>query len=1080
MIIMVKHLLSALLLTLVVVMPAAADDFRLYGTQYSPTSAIVAFAPTSPSDVSSVLSDDDGHLLQGTVAAFDGKKLYVYTPKSNSQTGSLYKLTFTTYTLDNGQWTLESSRQLSADYANYPNAMAYDPATDKLYGYRNGYPTTFYTIDCETGAMQQVASLYNYYYTSIAFDKDGTCYGLDFDCQLNRVDLAAATNTVIGATGLSFSDKQPTYIDAQTGTMYWVLTKTSTSALYTVDLSTGQATRVGDMGGEAVLSDIFGTGSSVKADEQTPDACTSLNVTYTSPGSLDATIKVTAPTLAFDKQTPLTADVSIDIYIDDATEPLTTLTNIKPGAEATAPVTFSTTGQHRIKAIAKNANGDSPAKTVTTYAGFDTPTAPANVTLSIDATGNYTLTWDAPTEGTHGGAIDQTALSYSITAYPQATLVGTTTATSFSGQIEAAAFASYSFGVSATAGTLTSEEARSNTATFGDYADLPYYDDFTDSSTYGLYTIVNTDGDATWTFGSGNLKKAAIYNGMNCSRTADDYLILPPMRMVEGVTYTLTFHAASAFNQDTGNHLDALLLQGTEGTTQLAKLGSEQNIADYTGGMTTFTYTYTAQADGAARVAFLCRSLAGKKLCLYDVYVTAQGYAEGPQDVSSLKVTPGAQGAHEATLTFTAPTLDAKGNKLESIDHIAIYRDDAHLATDKIRDVEPGSPCTWKDETVEAGTHTWRVAVYTDKGSSDGVSTTALVGQDIPGEVENLTLTEEDNDFLLTWKAPSYALNGGYIDYENLTYTVYYSYGLMENPEVYQEGIGECTLRVPKSLVDDYASAHQIVLTLLVLAETENGYSSPAYADLVYGKPYTLPFEESFAEGQVSTDPWTVTEVAGSYIQCWTMIKGTSSNRPMDVTPIDGDNGMAMYYHGGLNGYEARLLTPQVSIASAENPVLSLYVYHINSTAAATSTITVERKYPDTDDYETLLVIPVQGETGWQQHKIQLTPKDGAASDRFRLALRGQADNKQPIFVDALSIQDEDPAGITDLSDKGVKAYTQKGSIVVEGEGAGFIVFTTAGKQVARGTVSGHQVLSTAPGIYLVQMNGQTRKIIVK
>lgn len=1068
------------MLTAGLLQPASAADFKLFGTQYSPSSALVSFAPTDPSALTTVLEGQDEYLRQGSVAAFDGQKLYVFTPKSNSQTGSLYKLTFTTYALANGSWALESSRQLTADYSNYPNAMAYDPSTGKLIGYRNGYPTTFYSIDTQTGSMTSVASIYNYYFTSLAFDKDGTCYGFDFESQLNRIDLAAATSTVVGATGQSFSDKQPTYIDAQTGTMYWVLTKSTASTLFTVDLATGAATRVGDMGSEAVLSDLFGAGSSVASDQQTPDAPSALSVSYTAPGSLSATLSATAPTLAYDKTTALSGEVTLSFYVDDAQEAAATIADVAPGADVSAAYTFASAGEHRVRVVASNANGAGPAKTVSTYAGFDTPKAPANVALSIVATGGYTLTWTAPTEGIHGGAIDQSSLSYAITQYPEGTQVGTTTETTFSGSLTTEAFASYSFGVKALSGTLSSDEAMSNTATYGDYADLPYYDDFTDEATQGLYTIVNTNGDATWTFGQGNLKKAAVYNGMGCSNRADDYLILPPMRMVKGVTYTLTFNAASAFNQDTGNHLAALLLDGTNGTTVKSTLGTLENIADYTGGMTETTYTYQADADGVARFAFYCTSLAGKKLCLYDVYVTATGYSEGPMNVSNLSAVAGEKGAHEATVSFTAPKNDVKGRALTLIDHISIYRDGAQLATHKLKNVEPGAECTWKDETVGAGKHSYRVVCYTDKGASNGISTAVLVGEDVPGEVTNLVITEQDDAFLLTWSAPTTALNGGYVDYDNLNYSVYYSYGLMENPELYQSEVQATQLLVPKTLVADYASAHQILLTFLVLAETENGYSTPAYADIIYGKPYGLPFNESFAYGSVDTDPWTVASVSDNYIQSWSMITGTSSSRPLDIAPADDDNGMAMFYHAGSNGYEARLLSPQVSIEGAKNPVLSLYVYHISSSSAANSSLTIEQKFPDSADYETLDVISVQGETGWQQHKVSLKAADGDAHNLFRIILRGKADNKQPIFVDAVSIADEESTGISSTETGTSRAYTLSHSIVVEGQGAAYSVFTTAGKQVARGTVSGRQSIAVGSGIYLVQLDGKTMKVVVR
>lgn len=1058
---------------------STSTSFKLVGVQYSPLQSLVSFSATDPTTTTQEHEDAYGYLRQGSVSAFDGSTLYVFSPRTNNY-GELYKLSYSTYTYDGSAWALNSTKELTADYSNYPNAMAYDPATGNLYGYRNGMPSTFYSIDKETGAMSQVSTA-NYFFTSLAFDMNGTGYAFDFDSQLQRVNVQDGSVTVLGATGQSFSDKQPTYIDATTGTMYWVLSTSKVSALYTTDLTTGAGTKVGDLPEGTKLSDIFGIGSSTSQDAQVPDACQNLTVTYATAGSTTATFKATAPTLSFDKATPLSSKVNLLFYVDDAADAVATLSDVAPGTEVSTNYTFPTEGEHKVKVLAANGNGNGPTKTVTTYAGYDAPKAPSDVYLSVAADGTYHLSWTAPTEGVHGGAVDAASFKYTVTQYPAGEKVTETTGTSYEGQFTSTQFADYYFGVKATSGAKEGEEGLSNHVTHGNYAEIPYYDDFSNSDTYGTYTIVNTNNDATWEFGTANTgDQAAIYNGSSCTSAADDYLILPPMQIVKGATYTVTFNVASAFNQDTGNTIDVLLLKDNanpQGTRD--KVGTYENIPDYTAGISEQTFTYTAKESGVFNFAFYCRSQAKHKVNLFDVYINGTNFPDAPNDVTNYKVAAADKGEHKVTVTFNAPTKDSQGHDLSSLSHIRLFRDNSKTALYEWSNPTPGAAYSYTDETVAEGLHSYKAVVTSDNGSSNGASQTVLVGQDVPGAPSNLKVTQDGDDFVLTWTAPSTSVNGLYVDYDNLTYAIYYEYGLMETPSLYTSDVKGCTARVPKSVFDAYASAHQILIDFMVLAQSENGAGSPAYATTIYGKNYTVPFTESFENGYNDTDPWSVTSVSDNYASCWTMIAGTNSKKPMDVDAADGDNGMAMFYQNSSDGYEARLLSPQISVADADAPVLSFYLYHYKANAAMDNSVQVELQYAGSDNFVALSEpISVYGEAGWQEHKFSLA---NVENDCFRLSFRGKAAKLSPIFMDKVQILDD--KGYNAL--KGVNGATNgvsvaNGGIVIEGQGAPYSVFTTTGALVAQGKAEGKQAIRLHAGLYLVKVNGTTTKCVVK
>ena len=102
----------------------------------------------------------------------------------------------------------------------------------------------------------------------------------------------------------------------------------------------------------------------------------------------------------------------------------------------------------------------------------------------------------------------------------------------------------------------------------------------------------------------------------------------------------------------------------------------------------------------------------------YGVYaLNVRMVKEWPQPVTDLRTTVDPSGTMKVTLQWTNPSLTLKGNQLDALTHVEIYRDGTLI--DNISDAVPGKSCTFVDDNVDVpGIHTYKVLPYNALGAS--------------------------------------------------------------------------------------------------------------------------------------------------------------------------------------------------------------------------------------------------------------------------------------------------------------------------------------------------------------------------
>lgn len=159
-----------------------------------------------------------------------------------------------------GWWTIDPTTGAMTELGDYDLGFAgitYNPNTGIMYGtYWDGVNNQLYTIDMATGAPTLVGTIGTSLLINLASDGSNYLYGVGItDDVLYQVDPSVPSVTAIGATGQSFNYAQDMEYDFENDIMY-VAGYTTVGQLFTIDLTTGVCTLVGNFQGGSELTGV--------------------------------------------------------------------------------------------------------------------------------------------------------------------------------------------------------------------------------------------------------------------------------------------------------------------------------------------------------------------------------------------------------------------------------------------------------------------------------------------------------------------------------------------------------------------------------------------------------------------------------------------------------------------------------------------------------------------------------------------------------------------------------------------------------------------------------------------------------
>lgn len=376
--------------------------------------------------------------------------------------------------------------------------------------------------------------------------------------------------------------------------MYWMfngisinLMEASYTPIFEVNLSSAVATMVGYLPGGYSTSGAFFNEPLLDS----PDGVVGLEYEY-SESSADRTMGNLV--IELPSKTYIGDDIegTLTLVVTEGETEVARIENLAPGSTVRTDETTFPYGEHTYTTYTISADGiESLKRDFDVFVGYDVPLNPTNVTLSADGK-TMTLSWTAPTGGTHGGEIANDAIRYRINSYIDGEVLydnyeGTSVTIPAADELTR-----YSYVVYSKYGDNVGLGMTSNALIVGDPLDLdtPYSTDFYDIyEMFNRYKILDANGDGhTWVWYVG----MAMYF-YNETQDADDWMFTPPINYIGGHTYKMSVTAMSSLE----GYLESMEVTfGNDDEIEAQQV--LETIAEIPTLETTYSYEVTPTEDG--------------------------------------------------------------------------------------------------------------------------------------------------------------------------------------------------------------------------------------------------------------------------------------------------------------------------------------------------------------------------------------------------------------------------------------------------------------------------------------------------
>lgn len=947
---------------------------------------------------------------------------------------------------DMTDWSNTFSRSFYGDMSMVATAMTWDASTATIYGCFYNASGRGYEFGILTPTPRpqrsRILSL-SKKYVALADNDAGTLYAIDADGDLYTVDESTGSATKIGSTGVTPSGSiQSAVYEPTSGKIYWAAQTNGASTLYEVDPSTATATSLGNFPNGEEFSSIFV--SKPAADDNAPSAITGLTTNFEGP-STTGTVSFTIPTTTYGGG-ELSGNVEWFLIDGD------TIANGTAEARAqvtTSPVTLAN-DYNQLVVVLRNDAGFSPKYKQTVFVGPGTPSGIFNATLSVDDNNLATITWDPSQGNATDGYFVQDSVTYTVVRYPdEVTIAEGLKTTTITDQLpETSGVTTYYYTITPEFMGNKGYAAETNKVNVGSGYTIPYFEDF-DEGWIDRYTVLDVNGDYTTWWDS---YEGSAYTQAGYDNGSDDWLITPDISFEPGI-YKIAFKYWGGLPDNSefaGNALEVGFGQGTD-PANLKIVGKIPNIILTQENRKEFTATVKVDKKGKYNVGIHDVSPSNA----YTVYVDSLSITEGgtlsvPDTVSGFKATADADGALSVALSFNAPSKTAGGDALTDLTAITITRDDSTVVK-TFENPTPGEALTFTDDATTGltdGQHHYTVTAENAEGKGMAAYADVVVGIEAPGDAANFTAKDEGKDGIkLSWTAPQQSANGHPLNPESVTYNIYANKYFTSERILVAENVKGTSYTDSVTFDPD---GEQLQVYYDIEAANRAGQSEGIISNqIIVGAPDSLPYHEGF-------DPSLPNQMAHLWWIDLTQDINTMAFFGFQTgASSDGDDGCAVYV-GAQDGCFGNLRTGKIALGGSDSPRLT-FDYMCNGSEDALLTVQASTDLDEWTDLFTISYDSITATDEWHTAQVDLSSYTEPAYIYLRFHAESNND-ESPVIIDNVDIRSDNSTGINSIARNDGKAAD---------------VYTLGGKLVRRNATSLNGLPS---GVYIFG----NRKVIVR
>lgn len=683
--------------------------------------------------------------MSGSAAVCIRGKLYVTTAMAY---GSIV-VANTIYMFDAENYVSLGSYGIPTNKANMAVGYAYDSMNDKAYAITynsNGSSFMLNNFNYEKRSYSPICSV-NETFIALTFAPDGTLYAIDKNGVVKTLSLTDGATEEVVNTGLASTYFQSAAYSPKDNAIIWIACPaTGSRQIVKIDPVAKTWEKLSDYTDEVMglyTTDVMGI-------DGAPARPTDIEVSYADPGTNNATVSMTVPSVTFDGKA-LSGEIDVEVTVDGNSDSRAT-GKAQAGSDYSIDVDMQSAGAHRLAVVCKNSIGQSQAIVIPAFGGNDTPSKVSDLQYTLDDNGLLTLTWGASKAINNGYT---GTISYIVER--NGAEVTTTTDTKFTETL-GSGLQLYSYKVTPVANGIKGEAVSTENFTYGDLLDLPYNADFSNEALFKIFTPVDANGDNTTWFLGTMYNKVSYQPG---SATPDDYLVTPPFHVEANHTYVIEFDSELDFGPTDPCTLSVVVTDGaTKEACQSGDVVLDNEVID---SRDTRRIQATWRSDESGEKRFAIRVYEGPswfRVNVRNLTIKDLGNITSPAAVEDLTVEPEGNGSLKAKVSFTVPSLTMGGTTLDAVSRMELSRDGAFVRA--FSSVKPGEKIEYVDEVDVPDFYSYSVVgVAGDSDKGPEASTRLYVGSyDCPAtfmgenaqaDFRNLKIIDQNEDNC-TWR----------------------------------------------------------------------------------------------------------------------------------------------------------------------------------------------------------------------------------------------------------------------------------------------------------------------------------------